>query len=417
MLLPFSILLFYTERMESANVQAEKPSKWQKTPAANLVRYEPTGKLYARVRVGGKLFQKCLKTRRMDIAQPRLSDYVGRLRESIVSRDAAAEGRMTFGQASEVYKQRTESDVELKPRSKVYRRERLAALLKSWQGLEGKDVRKVSKHDCLVWAGNFCKKASPTAFNNTVSALRAILDIAIEMGALYDNPAAHIKRVSPRQKDLRLPSSAQFQALVQSIENNGVGASEPCANLVRFLAFSGCRISEAQRVTWGDCDFERTELIVRGDAETGCKNGEIRRVPMIEDIEKLLRQERSKRAQEPLTASVNLVATCQGAITSGCKRLGIGRITHHDLRHLFATRCIEAGVDIPTVSRWLGHKDGGALAMKTYGHLRNEHSLAMARRVTFQAASESTETRPSPIPLPHASGTFAEETGPTTAVI
>jgi hypothetical protein len=40
-------------------------------------------------------------------------------------------------------------------------------------------------------------------------------------------------------------------------------------------------------------------------------------------------------------------------------------------------------VDIPTVSRWLGHKDGGALAMKTYGHLRREHSVAQAQRVTF----------------------------------
>jgi hypothetical protein len=42
-------------------------------------------------------------------------------------------------------------------------------------------------------------------------------------------------------------------------------------------------------------------------------------------------------------------------------------------------------VDIPTVSRWLGHKDGGALAMKVYGHLRNEHSLAAAKKVTFAA--------------------------------
>jgi len=40
-------------------------------------------------------------------------------------------------------------------------------------------------------------------------------------------------------------------------------------------------------------------------------------------------------------------------------------------------------VDIPTVSRWLGHKDGGALAMKTYGHLRHEHSIAQAQCVTF----------------------------------
>ncbi|MES1180609.1 MAG: tyrosine-type recombinase/integrase, partial [Verrucomicrobiota bacterium] len=64
-------------------------------------------------------------------------------------------------------------------------------------------------------------------------------------------------------------------------------------------------------------------------------------------------------------------------------KLGISRFTHHDLRHLFATRCIESGVDIPTVSRWLGHKDGGALAMKTYGHLRDEHSTKMAQKVVF----------------------------------
>jgi integrase len=74
---------------------------------------------------------------------------------------------------------------------------------------------------------------------------------------------------------------------------------------------------------------------------------------------------------------------CQRSIDRATEVLGFKRITHHDLRHLFATRCIESGVDIPTVSRWLGHKDGGALAMKTYGHLRNEHSQAMAQKVKF----------------------------------
>jgi hypothetical protein len=44
-------------------------------------------------------------------------------------------------------------------------------------------------------------------------------------------------------------------------------------------------------------------------------------------------------------------------------------------------------VDIPTVSRWLGHKDGGALCMKTYGHLRDEHSLSQAQRVSFRIAA------------------------------
>ncbi|MFM1737808.1 tyrosine-type recombinase/integrase [Akkermansia muciniphila] len=55
----------------------------------------------------------------------------------------------------------------------------------------------------------------------------------------------------------------------------------------------------------------------------------------------------------------------------------------HDLRHFFATSCIEAGIDIPTVAKWLGHRDGGALAMKVYGHLRDEHSKEAARKLTF----------------------------------
>lgn len=43
----------------------------------------------------------------------------------------------------------------------------------------------------------------------------------------------------------------------------------------------------------------------------------------------------------------------------------------------------EKVVDIPAVSRWLGYQDGGALCMKTNGHLRDEHSHALARKVAF----------------------------------
>jgi integrase len=92
------------------------------------------------------------------------------------------------------------------------------------------------------------------------------------------------------------------------------------------------------------------------------------------------------RAEEPLTAAsikVLKVGECQRAMDRAAKEVEMARITHHDLRHLFATRCIESGVDIPTVSRWLGHKDGGALAMRVYGHLRDAHSQAMAAKVSF----------------------------------
>ena len=92
---------------------------------------------------------------------------------------------------------------------------------------------------------------------------------------------------------------------------------------------------------------------------------------------------KSKRPDEAKTAAVMRVRECQRAMDRAAKIVGIARITHHDLRHLFATRCIESGVDIPTVSRWLGHQDGGALCMKTYGHLRDEHSTNEAKKVAF----------------------------------
>jgi len=75
---------------------------------------------------------------------------------------------------------------------------------------------------------------------------------------------------------------------------------------------------------------------------------------------------------------ITKVDSIKKVLGNSCKFLKMGHLSHHDLRHWHATQCIEAGVDIPTLSRWLGHKDGGALALRVYGHLRDEHSQQMA---------------------------------------
>jgi integrase len=209
------------------------------------------------------------------------------------------------------------------------------------------------------------------------------------VGARYDNPAKFVKRASVRAKLLTLPEPAEFERFVTEIENGGGGHSQDCADLVRFLAFGGFRKGEAATIRWMDCDFEKGEILVRGDAETGTKNWSVRRVPMIPDMRQLLEELKAERSNAAPSDPVMLVRECQKAMERAAKVVGMERITHHDLRHLFATRCIESGVDIPTVSRWLGHKDGGALAMKVYGHLRDQHSVNMAQRVTFSAPKEN----------------------------
>jgi site-specific recombinase XerD len=235
---------------------------------------------------------------------------------------------------------------------------------------------------------------SSSSHNHTVSIVRHVFQIAIEAGARYDNPALAAKRVREHTaKKINLPESSQFEKLVEEIRNSGSGFAKPAAELVQFLAYGGFRKTEANHVTWADCDFARGKIIVKGSPETGLKGrrvGESRVVPMIPEMRQLL--EKIKGDSSPAPGSpVMRVFECKKSITTACKKLGIARFTHHDLRHLFATRCIESGVDIPTVSRWLGHKDGGALAMKVYGHLRDQHSTNMAQKVVFSEEPQAAD--------------------------
>jgi len=364
------------------DIKASKP-EWQRTKFSNLIRYVPSGTYFARVRVRGKLFRKSLKTDALSVAKLRLDDLQKEMRQAAENQSAIAQGKMTVADAARIYRQRLKGDTSLKPRTVHYYEHRVKALLKTWPGLGTLDVRKVTKTECLNWAAQFGEKAASSVFNNTAAVLRQILAIGVETGARYDNPARHIKRVSIRSKQLRLPEAHQFAAMVEEIASSGSRFSQDCARLVRFLAYGGFRKMEAANITWADCNFERGKILVRGEDDTGTKNRELREVPMIPEMRALLERLMKERPEAQPTDAVMKVHECQKAMDRAARLIGMERITHHDLRHLFATRCIESGVDIPTVSRWLGHKDGGALAMKVYGHLRDQHSTAMAQKVSF----------------------------------
>jgi integrase len=382
--------------MTTSTIELKQESQWQKTPVANLVRNTASGIYYARVRIKGKLIWKSLKADTLSVAKLRLGDFLKQENKRVEITEAAERGRMTFGDALAIFKKRLEEAHHLKPRAKEYRQDTIDALLKTWPNLESIDVRKISVADCSQWASGYSKKYCPSFFNNTVGTLRMVLKIAIDAGARYGNPASEIKKAKIRQKILKLPEQNQFPALVQAIRKAGGRFSKDCGDLTEFLAYSGARISEAARVYGSDCDFENGKMTIKGDPETGTKNWGIRVIPMIPDMLRLLERIRAEKPNEQWGKNpVVGVRECQKAIDSACRKLEITRFTHHDLRHLFATRCIESGVDIPTVSRWLGHKDGGALAMKTYGHLRDLHSTTMAQKVVFSDAQQTATASPS----------------------
>jgi integrase len=331
---------------------------------------------YARVKVGGKLVRRKLKTDVYSKALLRLGDFLKEQRSKAPRSDNAP---TTFAQARLLFEQDLEARHDLQARAKEYRHGCLKVLLKTWPGLDDLKLARLSEIACNEWATRFRDSGySAHYFNQTLSTLRHIFDRA----ELNPNPARKVKRMGVKMRELKLPETDQFQQLLENLDRGGGRASRHCADLVRFLAFSGCRLSEAKGVTWNDIDLRKATLKVKNAKQRTTSGAEqYRTVPIISNLRSLL--ERLKELNPAPEEPVCRVHECEKALTRSCRELEIARITHHDLRHLFATRCIESGVDIPTVSRWLGHVDGGALAMRVYGHLRDEHSAEMATKVTF----------------------------------
>jgi integrase len=191
-----------------------------------------------------------------------------------------------------------------------------------------------------------------------------------------------------RSKKLELPTLSKFAAFISEMRNGHSRDSNNCADLAEGLAYTGMRVGESREVALSDVNLEAGTLRVTGDPEEATKNGEMRHVPLTAPANELFSRMLAERRDEDRSAKLFRVGECQKSMDRAAAKVGMVRITHHDLRHFFATICIESGVDIPTVSRWLGHKDGGALAMKTYGHLRDEHSEAQAKKVNFAPASK-----------------------------
>jgi integrase len=349
---------------------------WQ-TVGENLIRYVPSGTYYARIRSGGKLIRQSLKTDVRNVADLRLADLEKTLRQTSATVRDTVKGKMTFGDALTIFKARLDGDASLKPRSKEYRHARIAALLKSWPELEHMDVRKISKGNCLDWAAKYANGVHGTNFNNTVGSLKMVLDIAADAGAIYDNPARFIKRARVIVQEPTLPTQEQFEKLLTLVKHNS------CADLIRFLAYGGFRLREAANIQWRDIDSERGQIIVRGDEKTGTKNGETRRVPIIPEMKALLERIAAESPDRKATDSVMRAKECRASIASACQKLGIPKFSHHDLRHLFVTKCLECNINPKVIAQWAGHKDGGVLILQRYGHVRTEYSAEMAKQVVF----------------------------------
>ncbi len=401
--LSLSTPIFYTS---TENMSVTRQT-WETTREPNLLRNSASGRYYGRFTLSGKQKWINLETDVWTVAKLRLADErskIERLRQMAGNVTAGSAG---MGDIVALYKQRIEDRVDIKPKTKRRLREEVETIVKTWPRFTYLAPSQLTRQAVLEWRNRIsrdgtgfvvpgAKKASPkingssaSLINKCIDALRRMLDIAVERGQLAGNPlyprGLKLKN-TPRKP--QLPEASKLADIFTAIERAGGGFSRDAADFCRFLAYTGCRLSEAQDVTWGDVDFKRGILHVHG-SKTEAAN---REVPLIPPARALL--ERLRDAQQIAASAINSgvadvdpkirvlgVREAGKSLVRACQKLGVEPLTHHDLRDAFATSAIEAGVDIPTVAAWLGHADGGALLMRVYAHHRRAHSVAQAAKV------------------------------------
>ena len=362
--------------LESSKTPQSKGPDFRKV-GENLYRLGTAGGYYALLKRGGKQYRKSLKTTDKELAKRRL----GELREKVgrLSTDKGIRN-ITFAELSSRWLdiQKTKLKASSATRNNVC----VKALSPFFKGVAFKNI---TRTHCENWLTKRGQGVSASSYKQERRILIAIFKYAISLGIVLDNvPEEALPTRSISSKQVIIPSHEQFDLLAKTMRQADVRGVHG-ANLVELLAYSGMRLNEAINLLWKDVDLERGCFTVTG-GETGTKNHEIRNVPLFPAMKELL--ERIKGDLTPVPESrIIPINDAKTLMRNSGRKANLPIFTHHDMRHYFCSNAIEAGIDFKVIAGWLGHKDGGILVAKTYGHLRDAHSFEMAKRMVFSAAS------------------------------
>lgn len=163
---------------------------------------------------------------------------------------------------------------------------------------------------------------------------------------------------------------------------------DPTGVGILLSLYTGLRIGEVCALTWNDIDLSNHIIHIRHTISRvkSTSDSAGRKSMLIVDVPK------TKASTRDIPISSALYSILVGAtfrapdhfIVSGSsqflsprtyeyryhrllKECGVEQVNYHALRHTFATRCIEAGVDVKSLSEILGHANVG-ITLNTYVH-------------------------------------------------
>ena len=249
-----------------------------------------------------------------------------------------------------------QADTDKSEATRRFYREKAGHVLRLLGGLE---LDRLHYDDVQRYIGQrITEQASRSTVSKELIALRKALKLARLRGDFDRDPRAVIPAFSveyrPRRRWLTVADAGRLLEATPA----------PRRLWLALAMFSSARASEVEGVRWEHVDLRGRQIFIPGTKTRGSE----RWVPLMPELEGLLRAESKARGGKPAGYVVEHWGNVRRDLAAACERASIERVTPNDLRRTFASWLKQRGVDSLAVSKLLGHSSTRMVEL-VYGQL------------------------------------------------
>lgn len=211
---------------------------------------------------------------------------------------------------------------------------------------------------------------------------RQVLGNFFRFAGLEPNPCAEVRKQKVvRSKIPKALDSDREEKLLSCLKEN----DPELWRMAIVAGNTGIRVRELANLTWADIDLDGLELRVTAKSDWTPKDYEERAIPLNSAAWYALKRQRVERsAKGYVFARLDGQKYGRGLdlrMVRAFKKAGLGPGGFHSLRHTYATRAMESGMDPESLRKILGHSD--TKTVMKYLHVSSDHIRRAAERVKF----------------------------------